>query len=190
MITEFFIGLMFLLHFQIFEFSKYLLNYKTISSYLIISNFKNSNYHELTRLITSNLFHNSLHHILINMIAFINFGITLETFFNHYNKFLYFKILLILMVSSGLLSILFHYLYYLFSGNIHYYQVQSCGFSAVLFGLQFIYYLLTTNNFELALQRCVAHLFYIFLMIPGTSTFGHLAGLSSGVIVSKYLELY
>jgi len=114
----------------------------------------------------------------------------LETFFNHYNKFLYFNILLFLMVSSSLLSILFHYLYYLFSDNINYYQVQSCGFSSVLFGLQFIYYLLTSNNFGIAFKRSLVHLFYIFLMIPGISTLGHLAGLSSGIIVSKYLELY
>ena len=189
MITECLISIMFALHFQIFEFCRGLIHYKTISSYYVIEGIKTSNNNQLIRLLTFNLFHNSLNHLLINMIAFINYGITLEDFFNYYNKYLYFKILLFLMISSGILNVLFHYITYLVTQDIKYYQVQSCGFSAVLFGLQFIFYYLLQNDFKLAFQRVFVHLVYIFLMIPGTSTFGHLAGLSSGMLVVKLFNL-
>ena len=189
MITVIFMCIMFILHFQIIELATYFLQYKTISAISILQSIQTSQYHNLIRIITSNLFHNGLNHLLINMIAFLNFGISLEDFFGHFNKYLYLKILLGLMIFSGLFSVLFHYLAYLISGNIRFYQVQSCGFSAVLFGLQFIFYYLQNNDFKAALQHVLVHLFYIFLLVPNTSTFGHLAGVASGITVAKLIKL-
>ena len=91
MITVIFTCFMLLLHFQITDVCKYLIQYKTISAEIIAESFKNSEYHQLTRIVTSNLFHNNLQHILFNMIAFINIGIPIEDFFKTINKYLILK---------------------------------------------------------------------------------------------------
>ena len=186
---------MFLLHFQLTEIIQYLYYYKTLSSSIIVSSLNNNNYHELTRIITSNLFHNGLQHLLINMISFISIGIPLEEFFGNYdqphqfNGILYLKVLFYLMIFSGIQSIIYHYIIYLITGNEYFNQVQYCGFSAVLFGLNFITQFLKSNSIYYSLKQVLQHLLYIYIVIPGTSTIGHLAGLLSGVAVIKVIEL-
>jgi membrane associated rhomboid family serine protease len=195
MITELFIFFMFLLHFQLTEITQYLYYYKTLSSSTIVSSLINNNYHELTRIITSNLFHNGLQHLLINMISFISVGIPLEEFFGNYdqphqfNGILYLKVLFYLMVFSGIQSIIYHYITYLITGNQYFNQVQYCGFSAVLLGLNFITNFLKSGSIYNALKQCFLHVLCISIIIPGTSTIGHLAGVLSGLVVAKVIGL-
>ena len=180
---------MLLLHFQISEICRFLIQYKTISSHIIIESIKNSQYHQLTRLITSNLFHNSLHHILINMISFINIGIPLEDFFIHFGKFLYLKVIFLIMILSGLIYTIVGFLLYYLTNDITYYMVNSCGFSSILFGLQFLFYQLMTGDFKTALQTVIVNLVIIHVLVPNTSTVGHFSGLCSGIIVSKLIGI-
>ena len=189
MITEILILIMFSLHFQLTPIINYISYYNTLSSAIIINNLNSIGYHELTRLITSNLFHLSLNHLIINMIAFINFGVPIEDFLTNYNKYLYPRVLFLLMFFSGIFSTMLHYIAYLVSGNNYFYQVNYCGFSAVLFGLQFMFYFFTTTDFNNSLKQVLAHLFYIYLMVPNTSFFGHLGGILSGITVIKLLGL-
>ena len=70
MITEITLMILFLFHYQIDKISEFFLQYRILSSRLIIEGIKNSNYDNLIRLITFNLFHISLNHLLINSIAF------------------------------------------------------------------------------------------------------------------------
>ena len=191
MITELFIFFMFLLHFQLTEITQYLYYYKTLSSSTIVSSLINNDYHELTRIITSNLFHNGLQHLLINMISFISVGIPIEEFFSNYNKngILYLKVLFYLMIFSGIQSTIYHYIAYLITGNQYFNNVQYCGFSAVLFGLNFIIQFLKSNDIYYSLKQVFLHLLYIYIIVPSTSTLGHLAGVSSGLIVIKIIGL-
>lgn len=189
MITEFLILVMFSLHLQLTPIINYLIYYNTLSSAIIVNNLNYSGYHQLIRLITSNLFHLSLNHLIINMIAFINFGIPIEDFLTSYNKYLYPKVLLLLMILSGIFSTLLHYIAYLISGNNYFYQVNYCGFSAVLFGLQFMFFFFNSNDFSSSLKQVIAHMIYIYLMVPNSSFFGHLGGILSGVTVIKLLGL-
>ena len=189
MVTEFLILLMFAFQLQLTEIVTYISYYKFLSSAIIINNLNNVGYHELIRLVTSNLFHNSLNHLIINMIAFINVGIPIEDFLNNYHKYLYPKILFYLMIFSGIYSTLLHYLAYLFTGNNYFYQINYCGFSAVLFGLQFMFYFFTGSDFYNSMKQVLVQLFYIYLMIPNSSFFGHLGGILSGVTVIKLLGL-
>jgi len=189
MITVIFTCFMLLLHFQITDICRYLIQYKTISAEIITESFKNSEYHQLTRIVTSNLFHNNLHHILLNMIAFINIGIPIEDFFKTINKYLYFKILILLVILSGIINFIFHYLLFKYTNDLYYYTINVCGFSAVLFGLKFIFYHLITGDFNLSIQQCVLNLIIIYLLIPNSSILGHLSGLCSGIIVSKLIGI-
>ena len=189
MITVIFSCFMLLLHFQITEVCRYLIFYKLISSSIILESLKLGHYHQLTRIITSNLFHNSLHHILINLIGFINIGIPLEDFFNSLDKYLYFKILLLIMILSGVLLVIFNYFLYLITSDITYHSTFSCGFSSVIFGLQFIFYYLMVGDFKTALQTVLLNLLFIHLVVPNVSTVGHFSGLCSGIITSKLIGL-
>ena len=189
MITEFFIGILFLLHYQLGSISQYLLQFKTLSASLIVEGIKNSNYNDLIRIITFNLFHNSLNHILLNSITFLNYGIPLQNYFNNYSRFLYPKILLSLIFLSGIFYTLFYYIAFLLTQEIKYYNQQSCGFSAVLFGLQYIYYCLSYNDEAFAMKRTFAHLIYVTMFVPNASFVGHVSGIASGYVVTKVLEL-
>jgi len=189
MITELFILFMFILHFQLIEITQYLYYYKTLSSSIIVSSLINNNYYELTRILTSNLFHTGLSHLLINMISFISIGIPLEDFFKNYNEIVYLKVIFYLMIFSGIQSTAYHYIAYLLTGNEYFNQVQYCGFSAVLFGLNFITHFLKSNSIYYSLKQVLQHLLYIYIVMPGTSTLGHLAGLLSGVVVIKIIGL-
>ena len=189
MITVIFTCFMLLLHFQITSICRYLIQYKTISANIIVNSVRQSEYHQLTRIITCNLFHNNLHHILINMIVFLNIGIPTEDFFSRINKYLYFKILMLLIILSGILNLIFHYTLYYFTNDIHYYSVNVCGFSAVLFGLKFIFFNLISSNFKQAIQQSLLHIIALYLMAPNSSILGHLSGLCSGIIVSNLIGI-
>lgn len=189
MITVIFTCFMLLLHFQITDICRYLIQYKYISAQIIYESLKNTQYHQLTRIITSNLFHNSLHHVLINMIAFINIGIPLEDFFRNFNKYLYLKILILLIILSGIINFVFHYILYKYTNDIYYYTINVCGFSAVLFGLKFMFYYLFTDDFKIAIQQSVLNLAIIHFLVPNSSIIGHLSGLCSGIIISHLIGI-
>jgi len=125
------------------------------------------------------------------MISFISVGIPIEEFFSNYNKngILYLKVLFYLMIFSGIQSTIYHYIAYLITGNQYFNNVQYCGFSAVLFGLNFIIQFLKSNDIYYSLKQVFLHLLYIYIIVPSTSTLGHLAGVSSGLIVIKIIGL-
>lgn len=189
MIIEFIIGILFFLHYNLSAFTQYLLKFRVLSTSLIFEGIKNSNYNELIRIITFNLFHNNLNHLLINSISFINYGLPLQNYFNKNSKFLFPMIILLLILLSGIFYILIYYITFLITKETKYYNQQACGFSAVLFGLQYIYYYLTYNDEILALKRTGAHLIYVSMFIPNASFVGHLSGLISGYLIPKLIDL-
>ena len=93
------------------------------------------------------------------------------------------------MIISGVLLFSFSYILYLITSDISYHITPSCGFSSVIFGLQFIFYYLMTGDFKTALQTVVLNLIAIHLLIPSVSTIGHAAGLCSGVIITYLIDL-
>ena len=189
MVTEFIICILFFLYFNISFITQYLLQFRVLSTSLIVEGIKNSKYEELIRIITFNLFHNSLNHLLINSISFINYGIPLQNYFNNYSKFLFPKIILSLIFLSGIFYTLLYYIAFLITQDYKYYNQPACGFSCVLFGLQYIYYCLSYNDETFALKRTLSHLFYVAMFIPNSSFVGHLSGLLGGFVVTKTLEL-
>ena len=189
MITEFIIGILFFLHYNLSFITRYLLQFKVLSTGFIIYGIKNSKYEELIRIITFNLFHSSLEHLLTNSITFINYGIPLQNHFNNYSKFLYPKIILALIFLSGIFYTLIYYIVFLITQDFKYYDRPACGFSCVLFGLQYIYYCISYNDKILALKRTLIHLIYINTFIQNSSLVGHLSGLLGGIVVTKALEL-
>ena len=189
MITELIIGILFLIHYNIGMLGQYLLQYKVLSASLVIEGIKNSDYKQLNRIVTFNLFHNSLNHLLVNSISFINYGIPLQNYFNNYSRYLFPMIILALIFLSGIFYTLIYYLTFLVTEESRYYYQQSCGFSAVLFGLQYIYYYLAYNDQSFALKRTLTHLIYVSLFIKNSSFVGHLSGIASGYVVTKALEL-
>lgn len=189
MITEFIIGILFFLHYNLSFIAQYLSQFKVLSTKLIAYGIQNSQYEELIRIITFNLFHTSLNHLLANSITFINFGIPLQNYFNHYSKFLYPKIIIALMFLSGVFYTLFYYIAFLITQDYKYYDRPACGFSCVLFGLQYIYYCLSYNDQNMALKRTLTHLIYINIFIPNSSLVGHMSGFLGGIVVTKALEL-
>ena len=98
-------------------------------------------------------------------------------------------IILALIFLSGIFYTLIYYIIFLLTEDYTYYQQQCCGFSAVIFGLQYIYYYLAYNDETFALKRTITHLIYVTLFIRNSSFVGHFSGLASGYVVTKALEL-
>ena len=189
MITVYFLGLMCMLHFRLLSLLDFLYSYNTLSVISLFNAYNLSYYFEFIRLITFNLFHSDLNHLLINMISFINFGIPVEDFFNNFNKFLYPKIIFQLAFFTGIFSFIFNFLCYYFTNNQYYLIVKLNGFSGVLFGLQYIFYYLHTNSKQESIKRVLIHLFYISLVTRGTSFIGHFSGICSGVLVNNLIGI-
>lgn len=188
MITLLFLSIIFLLHFQIDKVSEYFLQFNTLSSSLVIESLKNSEYIQLIRIFTFNLFHKDLNHLLMNSIGLINYGTALERYFKKYSIILFPKIFFLLMFLSGTLTVLINYLIYLLYNNVNIYNQTVCGLSGVLFGLQFIYSYLFYNDFYIAAKIITASIFYVHLFFPDTSLVGHLSGFASGIIVSTMIK--
>ena len=189
MVTEILLVIIFLFHFQIDKISEYFFQFRHLSSEIIINCFNSSNYINLIRILTFNLFHTDINHLLSNCIAFIGFGAPLERVLNRISYFLYFKIIFSLSLLSGIFYVLFNYLIYCITGDIAHHSQLVCGFSGVLFGLQFIFYYLSYNDYYEAFKRTLIYLIYIRFFVPHSSFMGHFAGLTSGYVVSKlYLD--
>ena len=189
MITVIFIGIMCTLYFQLLDIFSFLYNFNSLSALSIIEAYNNSKYIEFLRIILFNFFHLNLNHLLINMIAFINFGIPLEDFFNNFNKYLYLKTLFLLSLYSGIFNFLLHCIVYYITKNEYYLIVNVSGFSGVLFALQYLFDYIHFNSKEFALKNILIKLFYISLITKGTSFIGHLSGIFSGILVSNLIGL-
>lgn len=185
MITEILLVILFLFYFQIDKISEYFFQFRHLSSEIIINCFNTSKYIDLIRILTFNLFHIDINHLLGNCITFIGFGAPLERVLNRISYFLYFKIIFTLSILSGVFYVLFNYLIYCMTGDVIHYNQLTCGFSGVLFGLQFIFYYLSFNDYYEAFKRTLIYLLYIKIFVANSSFIGHLAGLTSGYVVSR-----
>lgn len=189
MITVIFVGIMCTLYFNLLGIFSFLYNFNSLSVLSIIEAYNNSKYVEFFRIILFNFFHLNLNHLLINMIAFINYGIPLEDFFKNFNKYLYLKTLYLVSLYTGIFTFLIHYISYLTTNNEYYLTVNVSGFSGVLFALQYLFYYISYNSKEQAIKYVLIQLFYISLVTRGTSFIEHLSGIFSGLVVSNLIGL-
>lgn len=187
MITESIITLMFILFFNLFNISNY---YRTFSLGLVLDGIANQNNHEIIRIFTSNFYHSNLSHLLLNCITFINIGIPLQDYFNMFSKYHYPIILLMITFYSSLFNFLIYYILYIFTKDVSYLTTRSCGFSGVLFGLQFFYHYLIKQDFAFACKVLIYNLIVLSILVSNVSNIGHLSGLISGIVVGKFIGLY
>ena len=190
MLTESIITLMFILFFNIFEFTTPLDYYKYTSVAHIKNGIDQNNYNELWRLILHQFYHLSTSHLLINCITFINIGVPLQDFFKMFSKYHYPLVVSLIVIFCGILNFVCHYLVYKFTSNEYYLNVNTCGFSGVLFGLQFFYHYLLKGDFVHACRILVYQLILMAILVPNVSNIGHFSGLLSGIIVGKLIKLY
>ena len=189
MVTGFFLFLISLFYFQIDKFSEYLLQFNSISSKLIIDSIISSKNIELITIFTSHLFHKDLHHYLLNSIGLISQGIILENYFGKKSNLLYFKVFVYLMFFSSVISTLINYLIFTIFENQSFYISHYSGLSSVLFGLQFIYFYITSRKFYTSLFRVLIYIIYANLFVRDGSFLTNYSGLISGVVVTKVLDL-
>ena len=187
MITESLVTLMFLLFFNMLNLSNY---YRTFSLGIVLQGIQTRNYHEILRTITSNFYHVNLSHLLINSITFINVGIPLQDYFKMFSKYHYPIVLFMLTLCSSFFNFLIYYLFYSYTNNDSYLVTRSCGFSGVLFGLQFFYHYLIRQDFNYACKILIYNLIFISILVPNVSNIGHFSGLLSGITVGKFIGLY
>lgn len=183
-ITKSIIMMNFLMYIQLGSICKWLSYYSILSPMLVLED------NEYGRLIVSNISHASPLHLLINMLSFYNLGMYFENVLGT-KKFL--MLIIYFALASSIihvfialaLSHLFNYSYFYYSGSL--------GFSNVIFGLRYLYYL-NTNQPRLIYGFLVKakyvvwiELLLISLLMSNSSFIGHLSGILSGIIlVNKY----
>ena len=178
---------MFILFFNLFNISNY---YRTFSLGAVLNGIVEQNNHEIIRLFTSNFYHVSLSHLLVNSISFINIGIPLQDYFNMFSKLHYPIILFMILFFSSIFNFIIYYILYNYTKDVSYLVTKSCGFSGVLFGLQFFYHYLIKQDFNYACKILIYNLIILSILVPNVSNIGHLSGLLSGIVVGKIIGLY
>jgi len=187
MITESIVTLMFILFFNLFNISNY---YRSFSLGVVLDGITQQNNHEIIRIFTSNFYHLNLSHLLVNCISFINIGIPLQDYFNMFSKYHYPIILLMIIFFSSLFNFLIYYILYNYTKDVSYLITRSCGFSGVLFALQFFYHYLIKQDFFYACKVLIYNLILLSILVPNVSNIGHLSGLIAGVVVGRLIGLY
>ena len=186
MITETLVGLMFMLFFNLLNITTY---YRTFSLNTVLNGITTQNYHEIIRIFSSNFYHVNISHLLVNCISFINIGVPLQDYFNLFSKFHYPIILGMITIFAGLFNFIIYYIMFSITNNMNYLMDHSCGFSGVLFGLQFFYHYLIKQDFIYACKILVYNLIAISILVPNVSNIGHFSGLLSGIFVAKLIGL-
>ena len=163
-------------------------NFKILPSGALIP-FYVIEYKEYYRLISSIFLHADQIHLYFNIISLITRGNSLEKIIgiNHYAK-----IIIYLGLLSNIIYVLFTYILKIMNyQNLYYTPVV--GFSAVLFGIKYIY----DNNFLPEYQVIFGqtimtkYVIYVELLLvsiihPRVSFLGHLCGIISAQILNKF----
>ena len=180
-VTKSIILINFLMYVQLDNLTKSLSNYSVLIPFLVL---ENNNYGQL---IISNISHFSFIHMFMNMISFYTLGMYLE-------RRLGYKFFLYMIIYFGLASSIIHVFitfmqYYLFDYYYFYYS-GSLGFSSIIFGLKYWYYLMTKRpkimyGFLVQSKYIIwVELLLVTILLPGTSFIGHLSGILAGMLLN------
>ncbi|CAB3372925.1 Hypothetical predicted protein [Cloeon dipterum] len=134
---------------------------------------------EYRRLFLSAVEHGDDMHLYYNMLSFLVKGRSLERRMGSKNFLLTLAVLTVLTSCYyvGLGWALTH-----FTNDVYYTKVCAVGFSGVIFALK----VLTSEQQDTSMRYAVwSELILIYLMVPGSSFMGHLAGILAGLTFSR-----
>lgn len=162
-------------------FSKFLSNYKEFSPYLVIEK------GEVIRLISSNLFHINLLHLLINLYTFWNVSTRIEKMYRE----TYMLLLLNTAILTNIINILISLIWFYFYNDFSNYYLHSLGLNNTIFAFRALYYEKLDRN--LSLFGIIIHssyiiwfdLFLVYLFTPNSNFIGHISGITAGRLINN-----